>query len=115
MIETVEGVNNAYEIASTPGLDVVILGNSDLESFSGWARTDDRYQDPLTKVRDATYLAGKHWGNAGFQFATGNRLSPDSRFHQNGQSKDGFVPPARTGGPPASQPTAAGRSGAAGQ
>ena len=99
MIETVEGVNNALEIASTPGLDVVILGNSDLTSFSGFPQTDDRYQDLLTKVRDATYLAGKYWGNAGFQFATGNRLSPDSRFHQNGPSKDGFVPPARAGGP----------------
>jgi 2-keto-3-deoxy-L-rhamnonate aldolase RhmA len=101
MIETVEGVNNALEIASTPGLDVVILGNSDLTSFSGFPQTDDRYQDLLTKVRDATYLAGKYWGNAGFQFATGNRLSPDSRFHQNGPSKVGFVPPARAGGPPA--------------
>jgi hypothetical protein len=66
---------------------------------SGYQRTDDRYQDLLTKVRDATYLTGKYWGNAGFQFATGNRLSPDSLFHQNGPSKDGFVPPARAAGP----------------
>ncbi|RPI55156.1 MAG: hypothetical protein EHM55_08700 [Acidobacteria bacterium] len=104
MIETVEGVDNAYEIAAMPGIDVVILGNSDLTSFSGFPQTDDRYQDLLTKVRDATYKAGKFWGNAGFQYATGNRLSPDSRFHQNGPSKDGFVPPARTGGAPANQP-----------
>jgi hypothetical protein len=61
----------------------------------------------LTKVRDATYLAGKYWGNAGQQFSTGNRLSPDSRFHQNGKSKDGFVPPAR-GAAPAAQPPARG-------
>ena len=99
MIETVEGVDNAYEIAAMPGIDVVILGNSDLTSFSGFPQTDDRYQDLLTRVRDATYKAGKYWGNAGFQFATGNRLSPDSRFHQNGPSKDGFVPPARGGAP----------------
>ena len=98
MIETPEGVANSYEIAATPGIDVVILGNSDLTSFSGFEQTDDRYQDLLTRVRDSTYLAGKYWGNAGFQFATGNRLSQDSRFHQNGPSKDGFVPPARTGG-----------------
>ena len=58
MIETVEGVDNAYEIAATPGIDVVILGNSDLTSFSGFPQTDDRYQDLLTKVRDATYMAG---------------------------------------------------------
>src|SRR5215210_7637060 len=95
MIETLEGVDNAYEIASTPGLDVVILGNSDLTSFSGFAQTSNEYQDLLTRVRDATYKAGKYWGNAGQQFATGNKLSPDSRFHQNGPSNDGWVPPAR--------------------
>jgi len=111
MIETVEGVDNAYEIAAMPGIDVVILGNSDLTSFSGFPQTDDRYQDLLTKVRDATYKAGKYWGNAGFQFATGNRLSPDSRFHQNGPSKDGWVPPARTGGAPANQPARGAASG----
>jgi 4-hydroxy-2-oxoheptanedioate aldolase len=103
MIETQEGVDNAYEIASTPGIDVVILGNSDITNFTGYAQSDDRYQDLLTKVRDATYLAGKYWGNAGQQFSTGNRLSPDSRFHQNGKSKDGFVPPAR-GAAPAAPP-----------
>jgi 2-keto-3-deoxy-L-rhamnonate aldolase RhmA len=95
MIETPEGVDNAYEIASTPGLDVVILGNSDLTSFSGFPQDDDRYQDLLTRTRDATYKAGKYWGNAGQQFSSGNKLSPDSRFHQNGKSNDGFVPPAR--------------------
>lgn len=95
MIETPDGVDHAYEIASTPGIDVVILGNSDLTSFSGFPQTDDRYEDLLTRVRDATYMAGKFWGNAGQQFATGNKLSPDSRFHQNGPSNDGWVPPAR--------------------
>jgi 2-keto-3-deoxy-L-rhamnonate aldolase RhmA len=95
MIETPEGVDNAYEIASTPGLDVVILGNSDLTSFSGFAQDSNEYQDLLTRVRDATYKAGKYWGNAGQQFSTGNRLSPDSRFHQNGKSNDGWTPPAR--------------------
>jgi 2-keto-3-deoxy-L-rhamnonate aldolase RhmA len=95
MIETPEGVDNAYEIASTPGLDVVILGNSDLTSFSGFPQTDDRYEDLLIRVRDATYKAGKYWGNAGQQFSSGNRLSADSRFHQNGKSNDGWVPPAR--------------------
>jgi 2-keto-3-deoxy-L-rhamnonate aldolase RhmA len=95
MIETVEGVSNALEIASQPGVDVVILGNNDLQSFSGFTLSDDRYQDLLTRVRDATYLAGKFWGNANFNYATGNRLSPDSRFHQNGPAHDGWVrPPA---------------------
>ena len=44
--------------------------------LQGFPPTDDRYQDLLTNVRDAIYQAGKYWGNAGFQFATGNRLSP---------------------------------------
>jgi hypothetical protein len=97
-----------------PGIDVVILGNSDLTSFSGFPQTDDRYQDLLTRVRDSTYKAGKYWGNAGFQFATGNKLSPDSRFHQNGPSNDGFVPPARTGGA-GNQPARGNTSGRGGQ
>ena len=53
MIETLEGVANAEEIAATHGVDVVILGNNDLSSFSGWAQNDPRYQDALIKVRDA--------------------------------------------------------------
>ena len=44
MIETPTGVANAYDIASVPGVDVVIIGNNDLSSFSGFPQTDDRYQ-----------------------------------------------------------------------
>jgi 2-keto-3-deoxy-L-rhamnonate aldolase RhmA len=95
MIETPEGVANAYEIARMPGIDVLIMGNGDLTSFSGYAQTSDQYEDLLTRTRDAAYKAGKYWGNAGQQFATGNKLSPDSRFHQNGKSNDGWAPPAR--------------------
>jgi 2-keto-3-deoxy-L-rhamnonate aldolase RhmA len=93
MIETVEGVENALEIATTPGVDVVIMGNNDLQQFSGIPITDDRYQDMLTHVRDATYLAGKFWGNAGPRLPKGNVLAPDSRFHQNGPAFDGWVDP----------------------
>src|SRR5689334_3017025 len=35
MIESPTGVANAYDIASVPGIDVVIIGNNDLSSFSG--------------------------------------------------------------------------------
>ena len=35
MIETLEGVAMADEIAATHGVDVIILGNNDLSSFSG--------------------------------------------------------------------------------
>src|SRR5258707_616260 len=48
MIETPTGVSNAYDIASVPGVDVVIIGNNDLSSFSGFPQTDDRYQILMT-------------------------------------------------------------------
>ena len=95
MIETPDGVANAQEIAATPGLDVVIMGNSDLTSFSGHAQTSNEYEDLLIRTRNGVYKAGKYWGNAGQQFSSGNRISADSRFHQNGKSNDGWVPPAR--------------------
>ena len=37
MLETMESIINADEIANTFGLDVVIQGNSDLSHFSGWS------------------------------------------------------------------------------
>ena len=81
MIETQEGVKNALEIASQPGVDVVIIGNADFESFSGFPPTSAGYLDLLTRVRNATYLAGKFWGNANPGFSVGNPIAADSRFH----------------------------------
>ena len=52
MIETPTGVANAYDIASVPGVNVVIIGNNDLASFSGYPQTDDRYQAMVTKIHD---------------------------------------------------------------
>jgi 2-keto-3-deoxy-L-rhamnonate aldolase RhmA len=95
MIETLDGIINADEIASTFGVDVVIQGNNDLSRFSGWAQSDPRYQALLNVSRNATLHAGKYWGNAGAQYLTGNPLSADVRFVQNGPSMDGWVPPPR--------------------
>jgi 2-keto-3-deoxy-L-rhamnonate aldolase RhmA len=95
MIETLDGIINIDEIAGTFGIDVVIQGNNDLSRFSGWAQADPRYQSLLTVSRNATLKAGKFWGNAGQQYLTGNPLSPDVRFVQNGPSIDGWTPPAR--------------------
>ena len=81
MIETQEAVKNALEIASQPGVDVVIIGNADFESFSGFPPTSPGYLDLQTRVRNATYLAGKFWGNANAGFSVGNPLAADSRFH----------------------------------
>ena len=82
-------------IATTFGIDVVIQGNNDLSRFSEWAQNDPRYQSMLTVSRNATMKAGKFWGNAGEQYLTGNPLSADVRFVQNGPSMDGWMPPAR--------------------
>jgi 2-keto-3-deoxy-L-rhamnonate aldolase RhmA len=97
MIETPTGVANAYDIASVPGVDVVIVGNNDLTQFSGFAATDERYQQLVTKIHDDTLKAGKIFGQANAAFATGHPLSKDAKFFQNGPSNDGWQPPARAG------------------
>src|SRR5205085_2385501 len=71
MIETLEGVAMAEEIAATHGVDVVILGNNDLSAFSGWSQNDPRYQDAIIKVHDAALKYGKYYGNAGAQYLNG--------------------------------------------
>jgi 2-keto-3-deoxy-L-rhamnonate aldolase RhmA len=109
MIETLEGVANAEEIAATAGVDVVILGNNDLSSFSGWAQNDPRYQDALVKVHDAALKYGKYFGNAGQQYLTGYVLSADTRMVQDGPARDGWQRPARGGGPGRGTPPPAGR------
>ncbi len=97
MIESPTGVANAFDIASVPGIDVVIIGNNDLSVFSGFAQDDDRYQMLVTKVRDDTLRAGKIFGQANANYAQGHPLSKDARFFQNGPSKDGWKPPASAG------------------
>ena len=102
MIETPTGVANAFDIASVPGVDVVIVGNHDLSSFSGFEQDDDRYQALITKIHDDTLKAGKIFGQANAVYATGHRLSKDAKFFQNGPSNDGWKPPrgANTSAPP---------------
>src|SRR5580658_5457236 len=99
MIETPTGVANAYDIASVPGVDVVITGNNDLSVFSGFPQNDDRYQALVKEVRDSTVKAGKIFGQAAATYATGPH-SYDARFFQNGPSNDGWVPPAAPGAKP---------------
>ncbi len=98
MIETLEGVAMAEEIAAVHGVDAVILGNNDLSSFSGWGQNDPRYQDAIIKVHDAALKYGKYYGNAGSQYLAGYTVSPDTRMVQNGPACDGWTPPARGGG-----------------
>jgi 4-hydroxy-2-oxoheptanedioate aldolase len=95
MVETVESVIAANEIANTFGVDVVIEGNNDLSKFSGFSQNDDRYEDLMIRVHDAALKAGKFYGSAGSQYLTGNILSPDTRLVQDGPAWDGYAPPAR--------------------
>ena len=97
MIETPTGVANAYDIASVPGVDVVIIGNNDLSSFSGFPQNDERYQAMVTKIHDDVVRAGKIFGQANASYAKGHPLSGDSFFFQNGPSNDGWMPPGRGG------------------
>ena len=101
MIETPTGVANAFDIASVPGVDVVIIGNNDLSSFSGFAQTDERYHQMIDKVRADTLRAGKIFGQANATYATGP-YSKDAKFFQNGPAADGWQPPnsANTNAPP---------------
>jgi len=122
MIETPTGVANAYDIANVPGVDVVIIGNNDLSSFSGFPQDDDRYQAMVTKIHDDTLRAGKIFGQANATYAKGHPLSKDARFFQNGPSNDGWVPPAAPGGrgvntsaPPEGEEDTGGRGGKAGR
>jgi hypothetical protein len=98
MIETLEGVAMAQEIAATHGVDVIIIGNNDLSSFSGWQQNDPRYQDAIIKVHDAALKYGKYYGNAGSQYLSGYTVSADTRMVQNGPACDGWRPPAGRGG-----------------
>jgi 2-keto-3-deoxy-L-rhamnonate aldolase RhmA len=95
MIETLEGVAMASEIAATHGVDVVMLGNNDLSSFSGWSQHDPRYQDAIIKVHDAALRYGKYYGNAGAQYLAGYAVSADTRMVQNGPACDGWQPAGR--------------------
>ena len=104
MIETPTGVANAYDIASVPGVDVVIIGNNDLSVFSGFPQDDDRYQALVKKIHDDTLRAGKIFGQANAIYAQGHPLSNDAKFFQNGPSNDGWKPPASGGRNPNAPP-----------
>jgi 2-keto-3-deoxy-L-rhamnonate aldolase RhmA len=92
MIESPTGVANAFDIASVPGVDVVIIGNNDMSSFSGFPQEDDRYQQMIKKVHDDTLKAGKIFGQANAKYATGHPLSKTAKFFQNGPAFDGWTP-----------------------
>jgi 2-keto-3-deoxy-L-rhamnonate aldolase RhmA len=95
MIETPIGVDHAYEIASVPGIDGILIANTDLANFSGWFdRESGPYQGMLQRIHDATRRAGKYLGATGPVPPTPFPRS-DFNFYQGGQPFDGWKPPAR--------------------
>lgn len=59
MIETVEGIKHAAEIASVPGITAVFAASGDLANFSGYKQGDPDYERLINVVHDATINAGK--------------------------------------------------------
>ena len=59
MIETLEGLKNAEEIAKVPGVDAVFAASGDLANFSGYRQGTPDYERVINIVHDATIKAGK--------------------------------------------------------
>jgi 2-keto-3-deoxy-L-rhamnonate aldolase RhmA len=59
MIETIEGIKNAYEIAKVPGVTAVFAASGDLGNFSGFAQGSPDYERLINIVHDAAISAGK--------------------------------------------------------
>ena len=60
MIETLEGVEAAREIAKVPGVTGIFAASGDLGNFSGFGQGDAEYERLITEVADAAREAGIH-------------------------------------------------------
>ena len=58
MIETMDGVEDVYEIAEVEGVDGIMIASSDLGNFSGYAQGDEQYEMIVDRVLDAAQSAG---------------------------------------------------------
>jgi 2-keto-3-deoxy-L-rhamnonate aldolase RhmA len=59
MIETLEGIKNAAEIAKVPGITAVFAASGDLGNFSGYKMGSPDYERLINVVHDVTIAAGK--------------------------------------------------------
>ena len=59
MIETLEGVKAARDIAKIPGVDGLFAASGDLGNFSGHRPGDPQYEMLITEVVEAAQAAGK--------------------------------------------------------
>ncbi len=62
MIEQLEGVAAADQIAAVEGVDAIFAASSDLSSFSGKRQGDPEYEQMITKIKTDTLGAGKGLG-----------------------------------------------------
>ncbi len=116
MIETLEGVEAAREIARIPGVTGLFAASGDLGNFSGFGEGDPEYEALITEVSDAAIDAGIHacaplrWANRPsftcFQAGTEAANIRRGAAAEIQQANDSFA--ATGGGAPAE------RSGAAG-
>jgi len=60
MIETLEGVESAREIAKIPGVTGLFAASGDLGNFSGFGEGDSEYEALITEVATAAQEAGIH-------------------------------------------------------
>lgn len=99
MIETPEGVDRAFEIASVPGIDVVMGANTDLTNFSGFQPNAPEYHALFGRIREATLKAGKFLGATTANYASsgpnGRPDAADFRMFYTGPSFDNYQPPGR--------------------
>jgi 2-keto-3-deoxy-L-rhamnonate aldolase RhmA len=96
MIETPLGAENIAEIAAVPGVDVVLVANTDLGNFSGYFdHKAAPYQGLVKQIHDGTLRAGKILGATDPSYAKGRPDSKDFHMLQNGPSNDGWVNPNR--------------------
>jgi 2-keto-3-deoxy-L-rhamnonate aldolase RhmA len=58
MIETLEGVENAREIAKLPGVSAIFAASGDLGNFSGYEEGDPEYEGLITEIAAAAEEAG---------------------------------------------------------
>ena len=58
MIETLEGVENAREIAALPGVDAIFAASGDLGNFSGYREGDPEYEALVDEIAAAAEEAG---------------------------------------------------------
>lgn len=59
MIESPDGVAAVDKLAAVPGIDVVFAASGDLGSFTGWERSDPKYEALIKRIHDETLEAGK--------------------------------------------------------